>query len=317
MESSAQEVASCPAVDAHAHVVSYDNAQYPFKAANSDLPQAPGRETVSIEQLRTTMRATGVKNAILVQRAQLYGYDNSYVCDAAAECSDVVRAVCAVDARNPDCGTAARQWLRRGAAGFRLMQQDRDEGLTWLAGDSADPLWRLSSEHGLPLCVHFFPWNRVRGLQLLKVTMTRFPEVIVVIDHLSNCPLDTTGQLLVDEPLQAVADLPNALAKITTIPLGSLARDGVSLDGLVQKAVALFGPEKLMWGTDIGQSQGTYEQMVSYGRLAVASLSADAQQAVLAGNAVRTYYGLRPAVSVAQLNDTGSRNLRLTNMGHA
>jgi predicted TIM-barrel fold metal-dependent hydrolase len=51
----------------------------------------------------------------------------------------------------------------------------------------------------------------------------------------------------------------------------------------------LFGPSRMMWGSDVTQSPGTYEHMVSLGRQAVESLSAADQEQILAGTAQRVY----------------------------
>lgn len=277
------------AVDAHAHVISPDVSRYPPNAPGSPDVQAILREPFSVERLVEAMKRQAVAGALLVQRGQVYGDDNSYVCDAAALHPRLLHAVCGIDARNDSCAKLARDWIKRGAVGFRLMQPDRSDDVSWLGGVAAEGLWDLCADYNIPLCVHFFPWNRMRGLATLNAMMRRFAHTKIVVDHLSNAPLAPSGELLIDGGLRSLADQRNAVVKITTIPLGRMVSEGLSTAALLKSCTEIFGLERVLWGSDISQSPGTYEEMVRLGRDAVSSLPSAARRAVLADNVTRTY----------------------------
>jgi L-fuconolactonase len=276
-------------VDTHAHVISGNTQAYPvLESAKSQLT-AERAAAGSVETLLSAFDGLRVSAALLVQRTQFYGHDNSYVCDAAAIQRNRLRPICALDASRPECLNEARAWLRRGAAGFRLMQSKPSADLAWLGSADDAPVWKLSCELGLPLNIHFWPANRAGGLAHLLQTLRRFPEATVVVDHLSNCPFDETGRLEVDDVLQAVADERNVIMKITTIPLGRMATEGIPTGAMMDTARSLFGSDRLIWGSDIGQSAGTYEQMTLWAREAVAGWTEADQAAFLSRTASRIY----------------------------
>jgi predicted TIM-barrel fold metal-dependent hydrolase len=274
--------------DSHAHLISSDRERYPPSMAD-DVPVDVFDNPMTAERLLGEMDRNGVDHALLVQRGTVYGFDNSYVCDSARLYPGRLRAVCAIDARQPDCGKTARRWVEEGAVGLRVMEPVRGGDLSWLQGEAAEGVWRVAEVLGLPLCVHLFPWNRSQGLAAIDAGMAAHPDLAVVIDHFSNLPIDPSGQPQIDDALRRVAARPNAVLKFTTIPLGRLARDGIEAGPLVTSMAGLFGPDRLIWGSDVAQSAGTYAKMVALGRAAVRHLAPPEQAAILDGNTRRVY----------------------------
>jgi L-fuconolactonase len=231
---------------------------------------------------------------VAVQRASIYGYDNSYVCDSAAKYPDRLRAVCAIDAVDPRGPERVRHWVReRGAAGIRLMELVKGSDLSWLASPQALEVWHAAQELQVPVCVHFFRWNRQAGLAALKRILDSLPHMTVVIDHFSNMVWQSgPPDFGVDEPLLQVARFPNVYIKFTTIPLGQLEKEGVSPGPVVARVIETFGTKRLMWGSDITQSQGTYAYMVRLAHGAVEALEEAARKRILHG-AVADVYGAK------------------------
>lgn len=275
--------------DSHAHLISDDPARYPF-SLGSDLGAEPATpEPMTAERLIREMDETGVAQALAVQRATLYRFDNRYVCDSARTHPTRLRAVCSIDTRLDECGDQARALALAGAAGFRLMEPERGGDLAWLGGQPVDGLWRVAADLDLPVCVHLFPWNRVAGLEIIAARLDAFPDVPVVIDHLSNLALDDAGLPRIDEALRWVAGRPLAIMKFTTIPLGRLAEAGLDAAPLLRAMVGLFGADRLIWGSDVAQSSGSYRAIVELGRASVRELPAEDQARILGGTARRLY----------------------------
>ena len=86
-----------------------------------------------------------------------------------------------------------------------------------------------------------------------------------------------------------IARLEGAHVKFTTIPLGRLDQASIDTAPIIRRVADLFGAERMMWGSDIAQSPGTYAYMATLGREAVSALSAGEQDAVLGGTARRLY----------------------------
>ena len=93
----------------------------------------------------------------------------------------------------------------------------------------------------------------------------------------------------VDELLEGVAAFDNVNVKFTTIPLGRLEAAGIDTGPVVSRVMDLFGADRMMWGSDITQSPGTYTEMVALGRRAVEGLGSTEQEALLSKTASRIY----------------------------
>ena len=288
-------------VDSHAHVLAADRSVYPARRLDPVVDARSFERPHTVEHLRASMEDAGVDMALLVQRTQIYGFDNSYVCDAAWTDPARLRAVAAIDARAPDCVGVARKWLARGAAGLRLMEPERGASIDWLTGPHAELLWRFAAETGTPMCVHFFPWNREEGLSRLATLLDSCGPVPVVIDHLSNGP--SRGNAGDIDPLIApFADRANVSLKFTAIPLARLRAEGIPAAIFLRRFVALFGADRLMWGSDVAQSQGSYAEIVALGADATQAF-APAERAWLMGGTAARMYGLPAPVERAALRD--------------
>jgi len=278
-------------IDAHAHLISGDTERYPPAPPSGTINPTDFENPMTVERLLREMDATGVERALLVQRGSIYGFDNSYVCDSAARFPDRLAAVCSIDATRHDCAQAVRYWVtERGAVGIRLMELVRGQDIGWLDSPLAREAWGTAAELGVPVCVHLFPWNRKEGLTRLADILEAIPEVQVVIDHLSAMKSDAgPPDHGVDALLERVAAFSGVSVKFTTIPLGRLEASGIATAPILQRVMDLFGADRVLWGSDITQSPGSYAEMVALGRRAVEGFAPEVQQQLLCGSAARVY----------------------------
>ncbi len=110
----------------------------------------------------------------------------------------------------------------------------------------------------------------------------------------------------IDTTIAIFEDVPNVHFKITEINMERLAKAGVRADDIVRRMVDSFGPDRLMWGSDIGQSMlWSYEEKAAMARGAAARLS-DAEAAkFLHDNAARVY-GLTRSAGADESSAAGS-----------
>jgi predicted TIM-barrel fold metal-dependent hydrolase len=276
-------------IDSHAHIVTSDvNAFPPVDQADPKIA-AVLQDSFDFGRLSGEMTSNGVVAALLVQRGQVYGYDNNYVLNAAARSGGRMKAVCGINARVDDCVTRARELVRRGAAGLRLMAQPAEVGFNWLDGETALPLWQCAAETGTPMCVHFFPPARAEGLRRLEKLVTRHPSLPVVIDHLANPAIRDVEACGLDKHLEPLTEHGNVALKFTTIPLANLSQRGIDAGAILRKYIDRFGADRLMWGSDITQSAGAYSTMVELVRDAVITLAPAERQWLLAGTCAAIY----------------------------
>jgi L-fuconolactonase len=124
-------------VDAHTHVWTLDPAAHPWQPTLSHVPIPT--EAVTKTHLVGEMDAADVEWAVLVQPS-VYGWDNSYLCDAIAAHPDRLAGVCLVD---PDDAAAPAQlahWCDAGCRGFRFNLIDQND-VSWLLEPRLEPLW--------------------------------------------------------------------------------------------------------------------------------------------------------------------------------
>ncbi|MEU6700577.1 amidohydrolase family protein [Pseudonocardia sp. NPDC046786] len=272
-------------VDAHAHLVT-DEPGYPY------LPGASPNALMPVERMLEALRDNGADAAIAVQRAHVYGFDNSYVLDAAARHPDRVRAMCVIDGQEPDAADTVRRLAGRGAVAIRLTAPGGDQhhgpgGTGWFAGPQARAVWAAAAESGMSMCLHVYRWNSAEVLRALPAVLDAVPGIPVVLDHIAA--VDLTGPRSATGPLLALTDREQVHVKVTTLNLARLDDPAPPVEWLV----ARFGAGRVLWGSDVTQTRGEYAGMVGTARRAVAGLPAADAAEVLGGTAARLY-GLTP-----------------------
>jgi predicted TIM-barrel fold metal-dependent hydrolase len=276
--------------DSHAHLVSDDFTRYPPTPLSGTLDR-PLDDPMTAERLLRLMDAEGIEHAVAVQRAHVYGYNNDYVCDAAELYPDRLVAVCCIDAADSGALERARQWLlQRGAAGLRLTEPARGSGIGWFASPQAKAVWQLVDELGGSLCLHMYRWNRIETLLALPPLLTEFPHVAVVLDHASNLVVEAgSPDYGIDTALAALVRFPRVYQKLTTINFARITAQKIPLAAVVTRAVKEFGAERVMWGSDVAQSAGSYAELVAMAKVSLSELSAEQCQAVLHDTAAGVY----------------------------
>lgn len=283
------------AIDSHAHISALDKGRYPAAPVGGDKHDpALDAPPFPAERLIDAMAADGVGHALVVQRAHIYGYDNSYVCDAAARFPERLSAVVAVDASDPGGPDAVRHWVgERMAKGLRLVfpgrpgpGQEREMG--WLSGQQALDVWKQADLAGVPVCVHLMRSNREAGIAAVAEIAVNFPDVPIVLDHLGNIAADQSPPSRALDELSAV-DLPNVIFKVVPLNFKAVRLGGFEPRDLVRAAADRFGAGRLMYGSDVTNSPGPYGELMAAGREAASLLNAAEQADFLGRTAAGAY----------------------------
>jgi L-fuconolactonase len=278
--------------DAHAHLISDDQTRYPAAPLSGALNGREFEAPVTAERLLGFMDESGVAQAVAVQRAHVYGYDNSYVLDSAERYRNRLRTMCMVNALDPAVPGLISRWIRdRWVAGIRLTEPFKHAGTSWFASEEALNTWRATLESGTSLRLHFYRWNRDSCLPALSHVLERLPEARVVVDHLSNLSAQQGAPSFgVDTAMLDLVRFRNVKIMFSTINLTRMKAEGVSSTAVIGRVVSAFGAERVMWGSDIGQSAGSYADMVALAQAAVSGLSMLQQRWVLCDTAKSTYW---------------------------
>ncbi len=278
--------------DVHAHLISDDPGKYPYAPLGGVVDESVLHDPMTAERLLGEMKANRVERAVAVQRAHVYGTDNRYVVDAAATHPDTFVSLVLVNPLAQDGAAAARHWIAEGGAvGVRLTAPSIDDrGVDWLASPPALAVWDMVSDLGASMRLHFYGWNREAGLAETTMLARRYPGTAIVLDHLSNAAASPEGpDYGVDDALKRLGDCPNVSIMFSTINVTKSAAAAVELAPLVARISDVFGPGRVMWGSDVGQSKPSYAEMVSMAVAAVRLLPEASQREILWGTASRLY----------------------------
>lgn len=298
-------------LDTHAHLIADDWEKYRARPFTPDLP-VPDRPpfTVTAEQLLSLMDQEGVEQACLVQRGHVYGYDNSYILDSARKYPERFHPVVILDAQDPRTPGVYREMVRNDrVVGFR-MANSRPWILdtAWMSSPNAMEIWRACAELGTPMTLIVFDNQLAYVLPLIKIIARQFPDLPIILDHgampygMSQYEValrEKAGETItmpphphygIDTTIAIFEDVPNVYFKITEINMERLVKAGVRSAELLRRMVDGFGPERLIWGSDMGQSMlWSYAEKVAMAREATELLTSGEARAFLHDNAARIY----------------------------
>lgn len=269
--------------DAHAHLVADDQARYPRNPMQRapDAPYRPpgviGRpgghhgpnpvnEVPDASRLLRWMQEENVDGIVAVQKRMIYRYDNSYILDSSDAHPALFSAVVILDAEDAGTPALVRRWVRdHGLAGLRLFGGRRPDGsMPWLDSPEALRSWEVAQEAGIVMDLEVLAQGGGGpSIPAIMALARAHPDVRVVLDHLLEPEMDEGAHFGLDERYEQLAQCPNISFKFTSINLDICREAGIPAEKVLRRAVDLYGADRVMWGSDIGTSSGTYREMVA------------------------------------------------------
>lgn len=266
-------------VDAHLHVWNPESPSTPWRTGWSNHALGPA---FGVDEALAAMDGAGVAQALLVPAAwDLTG--DRLVRDAVRRHPDRFFGLGVVSSSDPKSAADLVAWARRsGVVGVRQIFPP-GAPVSWLETGAVDWLWAAADESRLPV----FVWAPGQLVRLTKV-LERYPTLRLVVDHL-NLPMTGTASDLAAEvaALGALARFPGVAVKASALPC--LASDPYpyrSVQPLVGRAVAAFGPERVFWGTDLARLPCSYREAVMMFAEDLPSLS-PRERCLVLGDAIR------------------------------
>jgi L-fuconolactonase len=204
------------------------------------------------------------------------------------------------DSRDEIAGVVAYAPLDRPAAAAarldELAARPKFAGIRTLIHDQPDPDWLLRPDvaDGLSLLEERdVPFDIVavlpRHLEHVPVLSARYPRLRMVLDHLAHPPLESPGQTPWRSLITEAARNPLVHAKVS----GLYPPDADVIRPFVEFAAGLFGPGRLMFGSDwpVSELAGGYARTWAELSRVLGELPAADREEILAGTA-RRYYRL-------------------------
>jgi L-fuconolactonase len=284
-------------IDAHLHLWDIRRLNYAWlqRPENSAINRVFG-----FEDFRSRAAATPVEQAVLVQADDTAG-DTEAMFEVAAAHPEIAGVVAWVPLDRP--AEAAEQLdrlaARPGFAGIRNLIHDQPDP-DWLLRPSVGEGLALLEQRNIPFdVIAVLP----RHLSHVPALSQRYPALRMVLDHLAHPPLGDAQSADAREwqaLITAAARNPLVFAKISGLyppgPPGSWTAGDIR--AVVEFALELFGPDRLMFGSDwpVAELGGGYGKVWSELSTVFDQLPAPYRAAVLGGTATR-YYGLKRAVA--------------------
>ncbi|MFC5499265.1 amidohydrolase family protein [Caenimonas terrae] len=288
--------------DAHAHLVADDQVRYPRNPMQrpADAPvRAPGvvgtagghhgphpvNEVPDVARMLPWMRQANVQGAVAVQKRMIYRHDNSYILDASDAHPQLFAPVVILDGEDP----ATPDMLRRligghGLAGLRLFGgRGSDGSMPWLNSPQALKCWDVVDRAGLVMNLEVLAHGGGGpSIPAILELSERFAGARIVLDHLLEPEMEEGAQDFgLDERYAKLAGRRHLYFKFTSINLDICEAAGLPANALLRRSVDMFGADRIMWGSDIGTSSGTYQGMVQRMIGACDLLTGAEQRAVL------------------------------------
>lgn len=288
-------------IDTHLHVWDLDRSPYAW--IDRDVP--PFNRSYAFDEVAPQLAENGVDAVILVQ-ADDDDRDTDHMLEVAAERPEVIGVVAYVPLHEP-----ARAAVRL----EELLQNPYVVGIRNLTHDRADPDWvlRPDVDETLGLIEQAgLPWDHVavlpRHLEHVATISERHPELRIVIDHLAKPPIGEASREPWWSLIEVAAQNPLVHAKISGLYPGA---DPASwtVEGLrpfVDRALAVFGPSRLMYGGDwpVSIPAGGYSITLNGLRSVLSEVSRSSAEAVWINTALRIY-GAPLAKERRHLSDDG------------
>lgn len=280
-----------PRIDAHQHYWSLARGDYAWltpemTAIHRDF--GPG-------DLAPLLREAGIAGTIAVQAAPTEA-ETRYLLDLARTERGILGVVGWCDLEAPDAparieALAADPLL----VGLRPMLHELPEE-DWILRPGLAPALRRMEALGLV----FDALVRPRHLPHLRRFAEANPALVLVIDHLAK-PAIAGGPAGAGGPgwaaeMAALAALPQVHCKLSGMATEAAPGwDAAALRPYAEHVMALFGPERLLWGSDwpVLRLAGRYADWWAATEALLAPWPAPARAAVLGGNAARIYLSRR------------------------
>jgi L-fuconolactonase len=278
--------------DAHIHFFTSDLAQYPVDLRNAREPEEIMRARilrapVTPAAMLPAWDRLGIGGGLGVQYSGAYKADNHYLLDVARANPTRIGTEIILHSANPESPALLRRIAAaQHVSAIRLTGFVDDGGdLPWLKSAGALEIWAVARELKLPVGITYLRMVPTgAALTTVRALSDRFPDCTILLEHLGWTGSSGTQDGLLPDHL-ALRDHPNVHFKWTTLNIDALSNAGIAPAAFLRAAVDLFGAQRLMWGSDYGNTTRPYAGIVADAHDATRKLTAAETSAVLGGSA--------------------------------
>jgi predicted TIM-barrel fold metal-dependent hydrolase len=277
-------------IDTHLHAIAADRGAYPTAPIGGHQSEWSRLRPVDVVGVLRGMDAAGIAKAVLVQASTVYGHDNRYVADAVRAHPDRFVGVYSIDALATDAVKQIDRWQAAGLSGFRLFTtgSTMPGQSDWLGHEDSFGAWAHAEELRIPICLQM----TMAGLPTLRRLLERFPKVRVLLDHCARPDLSDGAPYHAAAPLFEMASFPGVYLKLTNRTLAGAASGKSQPAQFLQKLVAVFGANRIAWGSNFPAAEGSLPELLSCAQSGLSLLPPSDQALIFSGTAQIVYPGL-------------------------
>jgi L-fuconolactonase len=271
-------------IDAHQHFWDIHRFQYPWMPPG----ESPLRRNYVPQDLEPILKRNRFAGSVVVQ-ANTIIEETLWLLELASEHEFVRGIVGWVDLTDPRVGATLDEFQRH--AKFK--------GVRHLVHDEPDVNWLLRAEviAGLrELARREIPYDLLLRPQHLKIVpgvAEKVPGLRMVVDHIAKPPIASGRMDDWAEDMATVAKIPNVYCKLSGMiteadPRGWKAEH---LQPYVAHVLKLFGPERLMFGSDwpVCTLAGSWKEVLAAFTQAIGPQPIEVREKLLGGTADRFY----------------------------
>jgi predicted TIM-barrel fold metal-dependent hydrolase len=276
--------------DTHAHFVTDDFTHFPLNPLNptskeslaAKFSAAPTREDLML----SWWKEAGVTGGAGVQYRTCYTNDDSYLLSV-ADHTHKVHAVVILDPTDPASPAKLAEYAtQHPVTGLRMTGPFTDTATSWLNSDGAMHMWETVAAHKLtmvlmptpPIGSEFSVETRAKFLAAVATLADKFPSTPIVLDHFGYPVDDGTPNCGLGDADHLLAIHRNVYGKYTWI----LSERDKKFRGaeFLRRAVDVYGANHIMWGSDMGNGGGSYQDRIDHLKEASRLLSASEKKLV-------------------------------------
>ncbi len=276
---------------------SIDAHQHFWRPERGDYGWMPGDDPVLTRHygpahLAPERAATGVGRTVLVQAAPTVA-ETEYMLGIADATAHVAGVVGWIDFERPQDAETLRRLARHPKlVGVRPMIQDIPD-VDWMLRDDVQWGFVAVAEAGLAFDALGFPRHLANFLEIFR----RHPDLRVVVDHCMKPEIAANDRARFElwaEGMARIASETSAFCKLSG--LVTEAKPDWTVEDLqpyVEHVLAVFGPERVMWGSDwpVCRLRAEYGAWMAAAETLTAHLDA-AERAQVFGESARAFYRL-------------------------
>ncbi len=277
--------------DSHAHFYSSDLEKYPLRPDVAPAALAKVKaHPMTPEVILRLWDANGVEAGCGVQYNTTYATDDRYLLDVAAEHPRRIRPVVILEpagAGTPDA--LARMARQNGICGVRFSGLPDSAGTFVFLTDAATRAWQAANDLGLVIVLMPTTANLPAAMKRIGELADLYPKVAIVIDHIGFPEVQVSETFGFSPEHLALSAHKNVNYKYTTLLIERLRAAKVPTGDFLQYVVEHYGADHLVWGSDIGNTEGNYADFVKLARDSAAGLKPDQQKALFSDTAKRLF----------------------------